>query len=789
MARPLKMASILDTNFGDEEDDEEEFNPSPEPARAKDRPARPEAEDDNGEDEEGEGEDLHDDEEDEDDDDDDDDEEAVSSRPRKRRRKGLNQFFEEEAEVDEDDDDAEDDGEDLVADGFVADTHPDDLDELGPGVERDDRAHRLLDARLDLEASMDAERQAQELKERYGRRTQTGLSANSFVPQNLLMPSVDDPSIWGISCKVGKEREIIMKIMKKFEDRSHSRNPMRICSAFERGSGPMAGYIFVEARKKADVDDALTNIADVYPRTKTNLVPVKEMPDLLRVTKTQELREDGYVRIKRGLYKDDLAMIQEVESNGLEVTVRLVPRLTYGLDEDDSGSPMAANTQDGQAKRKRMNAFGASNSSVNRPPQRLFNEGEARKRHSKFTTPGRPMYGGKAFNYKGDLYEDGFLIKEYKLQHLITQDVNPRLDEITKLTRTMADGTEALDLESLAHSLRNNTAEGSYMPGDEVEVYEGEQRGITGRTEAVQGNIVSIKVTEGELRGQVVDVPMKGLRKRFKEGDHVKVIGGSRYRDEVGMVIRIKDDRVTVLTDLSMTEITVFSKDLREATDSGGSMQANKFDVQDLLQLDPSTVGIVIKADRESIRVLDQDGSVSMRLPSQITNKIEVRRNAVGTDKNGAEIRIGDVVREAGGEGKTGTLLHIHRSYVFLHNKTQVENSGLWTTRSMNVITTANKGGKIGAPSVDMTKMNPALQLKNGGMPDMPPPRSGFDRLRGKKISIRKGPYKGHKGTVKDTTDTTARIELEAKSKVVNVPKDDLNIIEYVFVSLRANHC
>lgn len=706
---------------------------------------------------------------------------TVQSRPRKRRRRGLNQFFEEEAEVDEDDDDVEDDAEDLVADGFVADTHPDDLEELGPGVERDDRAHRLLDARLDLEASMDAERQAQELKERYGRRTQAGLSAGSFVPQNLLMPSVDDPSIWGISCKVGKEREIIMRIMKKLEDRHGSRNPLKICSAFERGSGPMAGYIFVEARKKEDVDEALLNVADVYPRSKTNLVPVKEMPDLLRVTKTQELREDGYVRIKRGLYKDDLAMIQEVESNGLDVMVRLVPRLAYGLDEDDASSPMITNNLDGQAKRKRVVTFGSSNSAANRPPQKLFNDAEAKKKHNKHVASERPLYGGiKAYRYRSEHYEDGFLIKNFRLNLLKTQDVNPRLDEITKLTRTMADGTEALDLESLAHSLRNNTAEGSYMPGDEVEVYQGEQRGITGRTEAVQGNIVSIKITTGDLQGQIVDVPMKGLRKCFKEGDHVKVIGGSRYKDEVGMVIRIKDDRVTVLTDLSMTEITVFSKDLREATDSGGSSMVNKFDVQDLLQLDPSTVGIVLKADRESIRVLDQEGSVSMRLPSQITNKIEERRNAVSTDKNGAEIRIGDVVREAGGEGKTGTILHIHRSYLFLHNKTQVENSGLWTTRSMNVITTANKGGRIGAPSVDMTKMNPALQLKNGGMADMPPPRSGFDRLRGKKISIRKGPYKGNKGTVKDTTDTTARIELEAKNKVVNVPKDDLNVIEYV---------
>src|SRR5271163_3379544 len=80
-------------------------------------------------------------------------------------------------------------------------------------------------------------------------------------------------------------------------------------------------------------------------------------------------------------------------------------------------------------------------------------------------------------------------------------------------------------------------------------------------------------------------------------------------------------------------------------------------------------VGCVVKADRESIRVLDQDGSLSTRLPSQIT-KVEERRNAVATDKNGSEIRVGDGIREVGGEGKSGTILHIHRSYLFIHNKT-----------------------------------------------------------------------------------------------------------------------
>lgn len=178
------------------------------------------------------------------------------------------------------------------------------------------------------------------------------------------------------------------------------------------------------------------------------------------------------------------------------------------------------------------------------------------------------------------------------------------------------------------------------------------------------------------------------------------------------------------------------------------------------------------------MRILDQNGSVTTRIPSQIS-LIETRKNAVATDKNGSEIRIGDVVKESSGEGKSGTILHIHRGYVFVHNKLGIENSGIWVNRSSNVITTAAKGGRITAPTTDLTKMNPALQMRNRPDASMAPPqRPGRDPLQGRMIHINKGNYKGHRAIVKDTTATEARLELQTKNKVINVPKHDLSIIE-----------
>ena len=88
------------------------------------------------------------------------------------------------------------------------------------------------------------------------------------------------------------------------------------------------------------------------------------------------------------------------------------------------------------------------------------------------------------------------------------------------------------------------------------------------------------------MAGESIDAPVKDLRKRFREGDHVKVIGGSKYLDEVGLVVKIKDDRVTLVSDSNNEQITVFSKDLRAATDAGSSRLGSKYDLHDLVSLE-----------------------------------------------------------------------------------------------------------------------------------------------------------------------------------------------------------
>ena len=497
-------------------------------------------------------------------------EEVGTDRPRKRSK--YNPFIEFEAEVENEDEDVLEDEEDEIEEQakFIADVEDTSL----PAHEaNNDRRHRELDRQRAAEMGAQAEQVAADFKKRYAK-SRTQQADTLVVPRSLLGADVNDPGIWRVKCKEGKERDILYQLFARMEN---PRAGIRILSAFERG-GVMKGAIYVEAEQQSDVTRAVDGISNIYPRSGMMLVPVKERDALLRVKKDKELDQGTYVRIKRGKYAGDLAQVEDIEENGLEVLVRIVPRLDYGLNED-----LNAPVIDGPAsKRKRI---GLSN--VRRPPQRLFSEVEARKVHSKHLQMIAPT-NKKHWSYLGENYSNGFLMKELKLQLLQTQDVNPTLEEVTKFASANMDdgGTESLDLSALAVANKDSSAHGNYATGEMVEVNEGEQEGAIGRVTTVRQDIVTLQVTEGPLKGQHLDSPAKSLRKRFEEGDHVQVIGGSHYKDEVGMIVKIVKDKVTFVTDQTLDERTVFSKDLRKAQNSGGVKIEGQYDLHDLVQLE-----------------------------------------------------------------------------------------------------------------------------------------------------------------------------------------------------------
>ncbi|KXN87162.1 Transcription elongation factor SPT5 [Leucoagaricus sp. SymC.cos] len=668
----------------------------------------------------------------------------------RHRRSAASRFLDIEAEV-SDDDEEEDEEDDMGADPFIEQS--DDMDE-----DMTRRHHASLDARRQLdEEEQSPEEIAKNLSRRYAHRAAVRYTGDmNEIPQRLLMPSVQDASLWQVRVKPGRERDIVFSLMRKALDVEFTAKPLNILSAFQRDSLP--GMIYVEARSSKQVSEACAGLVGVYPSRGIHLVPIEEMASLLQIKKQEQTVTPGsWVRIRRGKYAGDLAQVMDITDTGEDAGLKFIPRIDLNPRDDVA--------MDGKKRKKIMTA-----NSTMRPPQRLFNYEEVAKVYGRKSVTRR----NDVYVFQNDTYRDGFIEKDFKISALILEDVNPTLDEITQFTRRQdGEGENPVDLSIIAEASRK-AAVSVLQPGDHVEVFEGEQAGVHGVVEEINQDVVTISAVGPDIEGQKIELPARSVRKRFKPGDHVKVMTGQNV-DETGLVVSVTDNIVTFLSDMSMQEVSVFSKDLREAAEVGsGTNVVGNYELHDLVQLDAQTVGVIFKTERDSFRVLDQNGQVRLVQPHQISMRRDSNR-AVATDRDGHEIRINDNMKESEGEGRKGRVLHIYQSfYAFLHNRDITENGGVFVTRTRSLVSVAPKGSLI-KPGADLSKMNPALVQPTGGMVGSGNMGRGpKDRHIGVTVMVVKGPHKGYAGTIKDTNGNIARVELRTGNKLIMIDKEKL---------------
>lgn len=323
--------------------------------------------------------------------------------------------------------------------------------------------------------------------------------------------------------------------MRKFLDLEYSQRPLEVMSAFQRDSLP--GMIYVEARNEQHVRQAINGLVGVYPSRGITLVPIDEMASLLRIKKQQTVIAPGsWVRIKRGKYAGDLAQVLDVTDNGEEAGLKLIPRVDL-------------NPQEGDNRKRKKTTTGQPLSF--RPAQRFFNVEEVSKVYGNKSCVRR---GGK-YVFNQETYSYGYLEKDIRISGLITENVNPTLDEITRFSAGDGENGEGghVDLSVIADAARK-AATVVLQPGDHVEVFEGEQTGVHGVVESIRDEIVMFKAKDADIEGQRIEVPASSVRKRFKPGDHVKVMAG-KNADETGLVVSVVNNVVTIWSDISNQEV------------------------------------------------------------------------------------------------------------------------------------------------------------------------------------------------------------------------------------------
>ncbi|KAI9593796.1 hypothetical protein BDF19DRAFT_148566 [Syncephalis fuscata] len=681
-------------------------------------------------------------------------------RPKKRNR---NTFFLDEAEVD-DDDEEEEEEEEFGEGGFLNEDLPDDEEIGDKGATR----HQQLDRRRIRDEEINAEELAAQLRERYSRDDYAsgGRRGNiEHVTERMKLPDVKGPKLWMVKCKPGKEWDVIVHLIKKCLT-----GRFDVLSAFTRDS--LKGYVYIEARQPASAQKCLENVPFAYAST-FSLVPVGQMVDVLKVTKKDTvLKPRSWVRIRRGKFLNDLAQVLEVSESGDTVIVKLIPRFHL---KDEQALWMIQ--QNERLNHVHHNVYlilkiDSKLLLINMTPFNTIitiDNNNSNLEGMKDILPGR----GNTFTNGTDLFRDGFLEKRVKLSALITDDVNATLEEISKFASNEQDDEDgALSLSSLAEPLLKTQADPSqFHPGDHVTITQGVLKNAHGVIDRVIGSAADIIVYAGNGVRKNTSLPIEALRKRFQQGDHVKVING-RYKDETGLIVKVADSIVTVISDTTMKEISVFSKDLREAGDvTVAQTVVSPFDLHDCVEfLDNQHVGIVVRVDREYLTLLREDGQVGLVKPHQVAKQKRDLRRAVAADADGNVIRVGDKVKEVDSSSREGVILYIHRGSVFIRSREVTENSGVFMVRGQQVRSMANTGARQAMANDKFARPAPPIARVNGRY------NQRNDRLVGQTVVITQGKDKGLLGIVKECTNTGARVELHSNARIVAIDKTKLHV-------------
>lgn len=668
-------------------------------------------------------------------------------------------FFELEADVDTDaEEEEEEDGEDDFIVNERVDLHD----------EEDARRmhHRPLLSREDDQEDVEALERI--IQERFARnRTEYDDDDATEVEQQALLPSVRDPKLWMVKCAIGHEREVAVCLMQKCIDRG---SELQIRSAIALDH--LKNYIYIEADKEAHVKEACKGMRNIYTGSKILLVPIKEMTDVLSVeSKAIDLSRDTWVRMKIGTYKGDLAKVVDVDNVRQRVTVKLIPRIDLQA---------LANKLEGREVPKKKTFT---------PPPRFMNVDEAREMHIRVERRRDPMTGDYFENINGMMFKDGFLYKTVSMKSISTQNIQPSFDELEKFRQPNENGDG--DIASLS-TLFANRKKGHFMKGDRVIVIKGDLKNLKGWVEKVEEGTVHIKPNASGLP-KTLAVSEKELCKYFEPGNHVKVVSGAQ-EGVTGMVLTVQGHLVNLVSDTTKEVLRVFSDNVVESSEvTSGITKIGDFELHDLVQLDNSNFGVIIRVDSEAFQVLKgvaDRAEVELVRLRDIKYKIDKKISAQDRFKNTVSVK--DVVKVIEGpcKGRQGPVEHIYRGILFIYDRHHLEHAGFICAKSQSCVLVGGSranGDRNGNPlqsRVAQLRTPNRLPHSPGRSPRGGPPlpggrhrggRGGKDSIVGTCIKIRLGPFKGYKGRVVDVHGTSIRVELESQMKVVTVDRTHIS--------------
>uniref|UniRef100_A0A915EW08 Transcription elongation factor SPT5 n=1 Tax=Ditylenchus dipsaci TaxID=166011 RepID=A0A915EW08_9BILA len=294
----------------------------------------------------------------------------------------------------------------------------------------------------------------------------------------------------------------------------------------------------------------------------------------------------------------------------------------------------------------------------------------------------------------------------FPMNSVIVDGVKPSLAELERFQETADDLKKELESTMMKEKGHN------FSPGDNVEVTDGELVNLKGKVSSIDGDRVIILPDHKDLT-EPLTLHAHELRKFFKAGDHVRVVDG-RYQGDTGLTLRVEDNMVILLSDLTMDELKVLPKDVQLCADiATGVDSIGQYQYQDMVMLDKETVGVIVRLEREHVEVLTMNGKT-----------VRSSRRPYSARKSQTPTLDADLLRSP-------------------HPLSSPRPNGAFTPAQSN-----SSRSVVGAQSV------------HGG--------SGSNGFNG---GAGGGGGSGLYGIVKDATDSTVRVELHTMPKIINMDK------------------
>jgi transcription elongation factor SPT5 len=297
------------------------------------------------------------------------------------------------------------------------------------------------------------------------------------------------------------------------------------------------GSIYVEAPSELHVRLACSQLHGVIGNRGFELVSIEDATAILTCGAGHQSLETGsWVRIRRGLYKDDLAFIRGIPttlSNWTAATINVIPRISL----DKKGK-----------KRKRAQVV------TDRPEAAFFN------RHNYDETEVERINldkGGKRqedmWKFRGSIYQNGLREMDIVVTGLNFKKVDPTQDELKKWLDCSDEDVALAAKNALAASQSERRAIG-IRPGDRVEIKKGWAQGRKGKVRDIEGGEVLVDISDTSL--PPVTVPITDVQKYFVVGDLVCIMSGP-HAGAHGWCVKIEYDAVLLSEYGTNVEVSV----------------------------------------------------------------------------------------------------------------------------------------------------------------------------------------------------------------------------------------